>query len=160
MSDMYDQLIQQASASFKRSCTQQRYKTAWLVGGPRSGKTTLAKQIAYLHDWTYINYTHEPGYFDSLASTITIYQPETLATAVEDWCSSCRKPVLILDEIDALLAVWSPWQRESWASAVSKKQFLPSGLVLVSSFFDTLDILRLLPDTQSDYCISLTGVPQ
>lgn len=160
MSDLYEQLVQRTSASFKRSCTQQRYKVAWLVGAPRSGKTTLAKQIAQINSWAYVDYTCEPGYFDQLTSTIMTYQPETFVAAVEEWCRTCTQSVLVLDEIDALLAVWSPQQRGSWATALSKRQFLPNGLVLVSSFFDTFEIMRLLPDPRSEYCVSLAGVTQ
>lgn len=149
-------LIEHASEQFRHCCVEQpRYRVAWLVGPPARGKSQLARQLRDRLGWSYINYTLEPGYFDTLAETITRYQPTDLVTAVRDWCQSCSRPVLIVDEIDAVIATWDRAQRYSWAALVARLQWLPCGVLIVSHLFDRRLLTDYLPDHDQRYCLDI-----
>lgn len=152
-------LFAQASERFSACCVKApRYKVAWLVGpAQRSHKTLLAQQLCQRHGWQYVNYTLDPGYFDALADCIERYQPSQLVTAIRDWCQACTAPVLVLDELDAVLATWQPNQRRTWAGIVARLQYLPCGLIIVSHFFDQYRLAEYLPDHDTRYCLDLAG---
>lgn len=155
---MSDLLIQ-ASQQFTRACIEApRYRVGWLVGAPqRSRKTLLARQLCERNDWHYLDYTDTPGYFDALADSIHAYQPSQFVTAIRGWCDACTAPVLVLDEIDALLATWTRTQRRNWAGLMARLQYLPRGLIVVSHFFTLSQLLDYLPDRDSRYCLDLSG---
>lgn len=152
-------LLDIASQRFITCCIcEPRYRVAWLVGAPqRSRKTLLAHQLCELNGWQYLDYTSTPGYFDVLEDCIESYQPSQLVDAVRDWCHSCRAPVLVLDEIDALLATWDLNQRQVWAGQVSRIPFLPCGLIIVSHFYTLNQLEAYLPDRSRLYCLDLSG---
>lgn len=151
-------LLAQAAAQFTRCCiTQPRYRVAWLTGLPYSGKSVLARQLRDAMQWQYLDYTMTAGYFDALGSSITSYQPEQLTAALQDWCRACDADVLIVDELDALLATWDFQQQLAWTSQVSRLAYLPTGLVLVTHFFDQTALLRYLPDNDPLYCFEYSG---
>ncbi|GAB4190512.1 MAG: hypothetical protein OHK0022_03380 [Roseiflexaceae bacterium] len=159
MSDTFESRVERAARDFERFCiSEQRHRVAWLTGEPRSGKSTLACRLAEQQSWAYLNYTLEPGYFDQLANVIQSYQPETFNAAIREWCQRCNRPVLILDEIDALLAAWTLEQRRTWASSMSRMRELPCGLVLVTSFFDEYALRGFAPDATRPHVYSLPGV--
>ena len=155
MSDLFSK----ASERFIACCIKEpRYRVAWLVGLPqRSRKTLLARQLQEHLGWHYLDYTLEPGYFDTLADSIDSYQPSQLVTAIRDWCAACAAPVLVLDEIDAVLATWNRNQRRTWAGLVARLQYLPCGLIIVSHFFDQRQLAEYLPDRDTRYCFDLAG---
>ena len=149
--------IEEASAQINRCCRQRRYRVAWITGPPYSGKTSLARQLCTANAWSYLDYTLAPGYFDSLASTIAHYQPINFIDALRTWCSLTTAPVLVVDEVDSLLASWSFDQRHTWASQVSRLPFLACGLVLVTHFFDRDMLVPYLPDNDPRHCLDLAG---
>lgn len=150
--------LEQASAQIERCCIQQpRYRVAWLTGAPMSGKTWLAQRLCETHDWQYLNYTLTPGYFDALAVSIATYQPHDLLTALQAWCAACTKPVLVVDELDALLACWSFDQRRTWAGQASRLAYLPRGVLLVTHLLDRSLLAPYLPDGDARYCLDLNG---
>lgn len=155
MSDLLDQ----ASARLSACCIREpRYRVAWLVGpAQRSRKTLLARQLCAHNDWHYLDYTLTPGYFDSLAQSIARYQPQELVAAIQQWCAAAERPVLVIDEIDAVLATWDRTQRHTWAGQTARLQYLPCGLVIVSHFFDQSRLINLLPDRDARYCLDLSG---
>lgn len=154
-------LLSTASERFTTCCVnEQRYRVAWLVGQPqRSHKTLLARQLCELNGWQYLDYTRTPGYFDALAEVIGSYQPTQFVDAIRGWCDACTAPVLVLDEIDAVLAAWQRDQRRVWAGLVARLQYLPCGLILVSHFFDRRLLAEYLPDRDPRYCLDLSGDP-
>jgi hypothetical protein len=161
MSDPFDFRLEQAAKMFRRFCVEeQRHRVAWLIGDPRSGKSTLAQRLAEQQQWSYINYTLDPGYFDQLADSIQTYQPDEFITAIKRWCEQCSHPVLILDEIDSLLATWSSEQRRTWASGASRLRDLSCGLVLSTSFFDEHTLHSYLPNASRPHIFTLPGVLQ
>ncbi len=150
--------FQQASAQIERCCIQQpRYRVAWLTGAPLSGKTGLAQRLCETNGWQYLNYTLTPGYFDALAPIIATYQPYDLIAALQNWCAACTESVLVMDELDALLACWSFDQRRTWAGQVSRLAYLPCGLLLVTHLLDRSLLAPYLPDGDSRYCLVLSG---
>ncbi len=154
-------LLAQATQQFTRCCLEKpRYRVAWLTGPPFSGKSVLARQLSETLHWSYLDYTLTPGYFDVLATSITTYQPAQLSQALREQCTACQEPVLIVDELDALLATWSFSQRQVWASQVSRLPYLPCGLILVTHFFDRSALRRYLPDEDLSYCLDLFGDSQ
>ncbi len=159
MTDFFESRVEQAAKIFQRFCVdEQRHRVAWLTGDPRIGKSTLAQHLAERQQWTYLNYTLEPGYFDQLANTIQSYQPEAFSVAIKAWCRRCSQPVLMLDEIDSLLATWTLEQRRSWASGVSRLRELPCGLILVTSFFDEYALRSFAPDSNRPHIYALPGL--
>lgn len=152
-------LLSRASERFTACCIDEpRYRVAWLVGAPqRSRKSLLARQLCEQHGWQYLDYTLTPGYFDALAETIDSYQPAQLAAALRDWCHACQAPVLVLDEIDAVLATWDRNQRRVWAGLAARLQYLPCGLIIVSHFFTANQLVEYLPDRDPRYCLDLSG---
>lgn len=151
-------LLSTAIARFTACCINEpRYRVAWLVGPPQtSRKTLLARQLCEQTGWKYLDYTLEPGYFHALAEVIDSYQPAQLVSAVREWCEACEAPVLVLDEIDAVLATWDHHNRRSWAGLVARLQYLPCGLIIVSHFFTANQLVELLPDQDMHYCFDLT----
>jgi len=152
-------LLSRASQRFTDCCIKApRYRVAWLVGSPqRSRKTLLARQLCERHSWQYLDYTLTPGYFDALADTIDSYQPAQLVAAMCSWCESCDRAVLVLDEIDAMLATWDRNQRRIWAGLAARLQYLPCGLIVVSHFFNVQQLTEYLPDRDQRYCFDLSG---
>lgn len=161
MSDPFDIQLAQAATTFRRFCIEeQRHRVAWLIGAPRSGKSTLAQRLAEQQQWSYINYTLHSGYLDQLVDTIQTYQTDDFIAAIKHWCGQCSHPVLILDEIDSLLATWTSEQRRTWASGASRLRDLSCGLVISTSFFDEHTLYSYLPNTSRPHIITLPGVPQ
>jgi hypothetical protein len=152
------ELLTVASAQYSDCCFRQRYRVAWLTGTPMSGKSALARRLCEHHNWRYLNYTLTPGYFDALAPPISTYQPDQLIAALQDWASNCDAPVLVVDELDALLASWSSDQRHAWANKASRLPYAACGLILVSHFFNCSTLIRYLPDKDQRYCLDLAGV--
>lgn len=151
-------LLAAASERFRACCIDEpRYRVAWLVGPPQSSrKTLLARQLSERNGWRYLDYTLTPGYFDALADRIESYQPVQLVDAMRNWCASCDQPVLVLDEIDAVLATWDRNQRRIWSGLVARLPYLPCGLIIVSHLFSANQLGDYLPDRDQRYCIDLS----
>jgi SpoVK/Ycf46/Vps4 family AAA+-type ATPase len=151
-------LLTRASEQFQYCCTQQpRYRVGWIVGPPQRGKTALARRLHEVHGWSYLDYTLTSGYFDSLTEKITSYQPSDLITAMQDWSAQCSAPVLIIDEIDAVLATWDHLQRKTWVGLASRLQWLRCGLLIVSHIITYQLLGDYLPDHDQRYCLDLSG---
>lgn len=140
-------LLERASSILLTYCSQPRYRTAWLIGSPLSGKTTLARQLCDAHNWQYLNYTLEVGFFDTLNGHIETYQISDFLKDIRIWCTAYGRSVLLIDEIDAVLATWSFEQRRLFATRASRLPDLSHGLVLVSNLFDVDTLAPLLPNS-------------
>jgi hypothetical protein len=149
-------LFTHAGRQFTACCvTEPRYRVAWLTGPPLSGKTTLAQRLCERHGWHYLDYTSTPGYFDTLADTIATYRPDDLTAALQSWCAECAAPVLVVDEIDAILATWSHDQRTVWANRVSRMPYLACGIIIVTHLFPCTTLATFLPDGGQRCCLTL-----
>lgn len=150
-------LLERTGTYLLACCSQPRYRTAWLIGSPLSGKTTLARELCRAHEWQYRNYTTEQGLFDALRDRLETYQPSDLLNDLSQLVSESHQIVLV-DEIDAVLAIWSSDQRRLFANQASRLANLPHGLVLVSNFFTAETLVPLLPDSDLPPYINLGGV--
>lgn len=150
--------LKQATHQFIASCMESpRYRVAWLTGPPMSRKTALARQLCEQQAWQYLDYTCTPGYFDVLVDTISAYGPEQLTDDLQAWCRNCSAPVLVIDEIDSILAIWSSDQRIVWANRVSRLPYLPCGVLLVTHLLDCTALSRFLADNGQYSCLHLSG---
>lgn len=152
--------LELASSHLLACCSQPRYRTAWIIGAPLSGKSTLARQLCEQNNWHYLNYTLEPGYFDQLQGHLETYQPDDLLNNLREWCAACDRAMLLIDEIDSILACWSFDQRRFFATRASRLASLPRGLVLVSNLFDISTLVPLLPESDLPPYFHLPGVPR
>jgi hypothetical protein len=153
-------LLESAGLHFLACCSQPRYRTAWLIGSPLSGKTTLARQLCDLHKWRYLNFTLDLGFFDALQDHLETYQPADLLNDLRMWCATYEQSILLVDEIDAVLATWSVDQRRLFATRASRLPNLSYGLILVSNLFDVDTLAPLLPDSDLPTYFNLPGVQQ
>lgn len=151
-------LLEHAGMHLLNYCSQPRYRTAWLIGSPLSGKTTLARQLCDLHQWRYLNYTLEQGFFDAIEGQLDTYQPTDLVDDLRTWCAVYYQSILVVDELDAVLATWSAEQRRLFATRASRLPNLSSGLILVSNLFDVDTLAPLLPDSDLPSYFNLPGV--
>jgi hypothetical protein len=151
-------LLERAGLHLLACCSQPRYRTAWLLGLPLSGKTTLARRLCEVYNWRYLNYTLEQGFFDALQDRLETYQPADYLRDLHAWCSASTQPILVVDEIDAVLATWSFDQRRLFATRASRLPDLPHGLVLVSNLFEVDTLTSLLPDSDLPPYFNLPGV--
>lgn len=151
-------LLDKAGAHLRFCCSQQRYRTAWLIGPPLSGKSTLARELCRRNGWDYLNHTLQEGYFDQLQGRLEVYQPGDLVADLRHWCAGGGSPILLVDEIDATLACWAPHQRRLFANQVSRLPDLPRGLIIVSNFFDTDSLTPLLPANDIPPFFFISGV--
>ena len=151
---------EQIGALFRAYCNQLRYRTAWIIGAPLTGKTTLARQLCTHFGWRYLNYTLDEGYFDQLQGRLETYQPEDLCHELRRWSAATTQTILIVDELDALLSCWQPQQRRSFVHRASRLPELPCGLILVSNLFEATTLESLLPPSDRPAYVDLSGVSQ
>jgi hypothetical protein len=149
-------VLERAKNQFIRCCIEQpRYHVAWLIGPPLSGKSRLARQLSSELTWQYLDYTTTHGYFDSLQSRIDHYQPLDFIKDIQQWCVNSSADVLILDEIDSILACWSGDQRKVWISRIAKLTEPSRGLILVSHIIDYSILSAYFPDGDTRYCVHI-----
>lgn len=152
MNEQFDSISQH----FVRHCIHAtRYRVGWLTGIPCSGKTTLARSLAEVHQWQYIDYTLDEGYLDALTTEISSYTLDDLVRDIRMWCDKCCAPVLIIDHIDAILTTWAYDQRRVWVNRLCQQQYLPCGLIVVSHLFTCEDFAFLRPELQQS-CIYIS----
>ncbi len=152
--------IQAIGVQFRAYCNQLRYRTAWIIGAPLTGKSTLARQLCTHFGWCYLNYTLDEGCFDQLQGRLETYQPEDLCYELRRWSATTTQPILVVDELDAVLSCWQPQQRRSFAHRASRLPELPCGLILVSNLFEATTLETLLPPSDRPAYVDLSGVLQ
>src|SRR5438132_14321434 len=99
---------------------QARFRTLWIVGHPKSGKTTLCRDVCLQMDWQYVNFTLDPGYFDSLLNKERTYRPEDFLCSLRSWCIACPYDILVLDEIEPMLGLWTSTVQKDFFITVGK----------------------------------------
>ena len=125
-----------------------RHPVLWVLGAPIVGKSYLCRQAAQVKGWHYINYTLDLGFLDSLIGREQTYQPEDAHYDICTWCRQSSSAVMILDDIDPLLMLWSSSEQQQFYAKVSKstRSQLHCGLVLVTHIAASSVLIRLLPD--------------
>jgi len=90
---------------------RERYKTMFVVGNPLSGKTTIAKDVANFLDAEYVD--HLQDVLTKIKSpVIGAYSPIDFRDYLKKKGNSSPKEVLIIDEVQWLIATWSQKQRK------------------------------------------------
>lgn len=145
----FDDLVQQFQMQVRQVCRPQaRYRTLWLVGAPRSGKTLLSQAVCQQANWQYINFTLEPGFLDSLIGQEEVYRPEDFLKDLNVWCAGIAKEVIIFDEIEPLLGWWSWNQQQAFFEQVGSLTRLQKGLVFITRLRKKIEVIELLPGIQ------------
>ncbi|MCB0179969.1 MAG: protein kinase [Anaerolineae bacterium] len=141
----FDDLVQQFKMQVSQVCRPQtRYRTLWLVGPPRSGKTLLSQAVCQQANWQYINFTLESGFLDSLIGREGNYRPKDFEKTLEKWLNT-DKEIIIFDEIEPLLGWWNWKQQQTFFEQIGWLTRLQKGLVFVTRLRKKSNLLELLP---------------
>lgn len=96
--------------------------------------------------WHYVNFTLDPGYLDSLVNKEKIYRPEDFLGSLRSWCQMCPGAILVLDEIEPMLGLWTTTVQIDFFRTVGRVSRLERGLVIVTRLHDAQDILKWVPN--------------
>jgi len=99
---------------------QSRYRVLWIVGEPRSGKTTLCRYICIVQLWRYVNFTLDAGFLDSLIGREETYRPRDFLVDLSIWCANTTEEFVVFDEIEPLLGLWNWEQQEIFFRSVGR----------------------------------------
>jgi hypothetical protein len=134
-----------------------RFRCGWIVGPPASGKTQLARRLARHQGWAYLDYTRDPGYFDRLDGRITGYRDGHFLHDLAQWRADCPRPLLILDELDALVAFWTAAERRSWMHAMLRLDASACAVIGVTHLFGAAELRQLAPPDWDQTVIETGG---
>lgn len=124
---------------------QARYRVLWVLGPPRAGKSTLCQEVSRRTGWQYVNFTLDPGCFDSLFGREKVYRPEDFLSALRGWCAACPTEVLTLDEIEPLLGWWTHQQQNTFFRLIGRATRLERGVVIATRLRNSQDMAKLVP---------------
>ena len=139
-------LAQRLEAQIEQVCQPQaRYRVLWVIGSPRSGKTSLCRFVCRHRGWKYVDFTLEPGFLDSLLGQEETYRPEDFLEFLHLLCDNTAEEVIVLDEIESLLGLWTWEQRELFFKQVGYATRLKIGVVIVTRLSTTQELTKLVP---------------
>lgn len=142
----FELLAQTLETCIHQVCNPQaRYRVLWLIGSPHSGKTSIGRFICHHNGWKYVDFTLEPGFLDSLIGREETYRPEDFLELLRLLCSKIAEEVIVLDEIEPLLGLWSWEQQKLFFKQVGYATRLEAGVVIVTRLSTTRELTRLLP---------------
>lgn len=148
-------LAQRLEAQIQQVCRPQaRYRVLWVIGPPRSGKTSLCRFVCRRKDWKYVDFTLEPGFLDRLVGQEEFYRPEDFLGFLQLLCGNIYEEVIVLDEIEPLLGLWTWEQRESFFKQVGHPPRLKAGVVIVTRLLNNQELIKLVPG--SDHIFEVT----
>ena len=127
--------------------SQARFRALWIVGPSRSGKTTLCREVCLQMGWHYVNFTLDPGYFDSLLNKEKVYRPEDFLGSLRSWCVACPCDILVLDEIEPMLGLWTSTVQKDFFITVGKAPRLKKGVVLVTRLYASQEVAKWVPSS-------------
>jgi hypothetical protein len=139
-------LAQRLEARIQQVCQPQaRYRVLWVIGSPRSGKTSLCRFVCRHRGWKYVDFTLEPGFLDCLLGKEETYRPEDFLGFLHLLCDNTVEEVIVLDEVEPLLGLWTWEQRESFFKQVGYATRLKTGVVIVTRLSTTQELIKLVP---------------
>jgi len=139
-------LAQRLEAQVQQVCQPQaRYRVLWVIGSPRSGKTSLCRFVCQHWGWKYVDFTLELGFLDSLLGQEETYRPEDFLEFLHISCNNTVEEVFVLDEIEPLLGLWTWEQRELFFKRVGYATRLEKGVVIVTRVSTAQELTNLLP---------------
>lgn len=130
---------------------QKRYRVLWIVGEPRCGKTSLCRRICLERGWRYVNFTLDPGFLDSLIGREEIYRPEDFLMDLHRWCNETDEEIMILDEIEPLLSLWTWEQQEVFFKEIGRETGLKIGVAIVTRSRSVQQLHQILLGMHSDH---------
>jgi SpoVK/Ycf46/Vps4 family AAA+-type ATPase len=138
--------VNDLTEQIQRVCgPQARYRVLWVVGPPRTGKSVLCQAVSRRDGWQYVNFALDLGYLDGLIGREETYRPEDFMTALRAWCAACPAEVLILDEIEALLGLWSYQQQDTFFRLIGRAARLERGVVIATRLRSPQEMAKLMP---------------
>ncbi|GHO75230.1 hypothetical protein KSD_30010 [Ktedonobacter sp. SOSP1-85] len=147
-----EDVAQSLEIQIRRVCgAQSRYRVLWIIGAPRSGKTSLCQYICTAHQWKYVNFTLDPGYLDSLLGREETYRPKDFEGDLLTWCSNSKEEFIIFDEIEPLLGLWNREHQDNFFRIVGRIPELRAGVVLVTRIRSALQLRSILPEMSQDH---------
>lgn len=141
----HERLVQNFELRISQICSPfARYRVLWLVGNPRSGKTTLSRAVCTNNNWGYVNFTLDRGCFDRLSGHEETYRPEDFVRDLRSTWLNQGDQIVIIDEIEPLLALWVWEQQEVFFKLVSRLTRLTTGVVLVTRLRTSKQLSQLV----------------
>jgi len=150
--------VQKLETRISQVChSQARYCVLWVIGPPRSGKTSICRFVCQHSGWKYVNYTLDPGFLDRLIGKEETYRPEDFLEFLRLLCSNILEEVIVIDEIEPLLSLWSWEQREVFFRQVGHATRLERGVVIATRLPSTQELIRLVPGVEHIFEIPQGG---
>jgi hypothetical protein len=148
----FDDLAQDLETRISLVCDpQKRYRTLWIVGVARCGKTSLCRHICLERGWRYVNFTLDQGFLDSLIGREQTYRPEDFLTDLHRWCTETDQPVMVIDEIEPLLSLWTWEQQEVFFKQIGREPRLIIGVVIVTRSRNIQQLYQVLLGMHLDH---------
>jgi hypothetical protein len=145
-------LIQDIEDRVRLVCdAQKRYRVLWITGKPRCGKTSLCRSICVGQGWRYINFTLHQGFLDSLIGREETYRPEDFLADLRRWCAETNEEIMILDEIEPLLSLWTWEQQEVFFKRIGRETNLNIGIAIVTRSRSAQQLYQILLGMHSDH---------
>ena len=139
-------LTQRLEAQIQQVCQPQaRYRVLWVIGSPRTGKTSLCRFVCRHRGWKYVDFTLEPGFLDRLIGQEETYRPEDFLEFLHLLSGNISEEVIVLDEIEPILGLWTWEQRELFFKRVGYAPRLKAGVVIATRLFNTQELTKLVP---------------
>ena len=151
-------LAQRLEAQVQQVCQlQARYRVLWVLGSPRTGKTSLCRFVCQHHGWKYIDFTLETGFLDRLIGQEEIFRPEDFFEFLHRLCDTIHEEIIILDEIEPLLGLWTWEQREMFFKQIGYATRLAVGVVIATRLLTIQELARLVPGSDHVFEIPSGG---
>lgn len=145
--ESFDPFVQQV----RRACgPNARYRTLWLVGEPRSGKSRFCQAVCERTGWAYLNHTMDPSGLPALAGQEGIYTPQQFVAWLQTTAQALRTEILVVDEIEPMLGWWSYEEQGYFLRTVSWAKGLPAGVVLVTRLRSAVARLQMADGVPND----------
>jgi hypothetical protein len=96
-------------------------------------------------NWHYVNFTSDTGYLDSLRGKELVYRPEDFLHSLRFWCSNCPRDILMLDEIESALGLWTFEMQSTFFRTIGRAERLEKGVVIATRLRSALDVAKLIP---------------
>lgn len=139
-------LARRLEAQIQQVCQPQaRYRVLWVIGSPRTGKTSLCRLVCRHEGWKYVDFTLEPGFLDRLIGQEETYRPEDFLEFLHLLSDNVSEGVIVLDEIEPVLGLWTWEQRELFFKRVGHATRLETGVVIATRSLNTQELTKLVP---------------
>jgi hypothetical protein len=148
----FDDLVHDLENRIRLVCNpQKRYRTLWVVGEVRCGKTTLCRHICLERGWRYVDFTLDQGFLDSLIGREQTYRPDDFLADLHRWCAETDQAIMIIDEIEPLLSLWTWDQQEVFFKQIGREPYLNSGIVIVTRSRNARQLQQVLSGMHGDH---------